>query len=132
MSQDILTNLYWAFFQVFSDKDSFNEELVIYNTRILKPKPQLDKIVIKEQKVVIQFMIFIADDEDEVDQQILLETTNSAGFTLSELMYQINNKVISEYKLNEQDSVFFEGLEYLTDDEPNYPQTKVYYMILGS
>lgn len=137
---ELLLDLYWSFHQKYDTQESFNKELTEYNTRLLKPKPKLDKIVFPEQKIVIQFMAYQdIDDEDEDyddEKQILLETTNAKGFTLSELMYKINNKVVENEEdnidISEQDACFFEGLEYLTDDDPDFPQTKVYYMILGS
>uniref|UniRef100_UPI004049CBA5 hypothetical protein n=1 Tax=Flavobacterium sp. TaxID=239 RepID=UPI004049CBA5 len=138
--KEILKELYWSFYQTFSDKEEFEKELIEYNTRLLKPKPQLNRIIYPENKIVIQFMVYQDSDDNESDydeeRQIFLETNNINGFTLSELMYQINNKVVENGEENidisEQDAVFFEGLEYLTDDDPDYPQTKVYYMILGS
>lgn len=137
---ELLLDLYWSFHQKYDTQESFNKELTEYNTRLLKPKPKLDKIVFPEQKVVIQFMAYQnIDDEDEDyddERQILLETNNSKGFTLAELMYKINQKVVENTEdnidISEQDACFFEGLEYLTDDDPDFPQVKVYYMILGS
>lgn len=138
--KEILKELYWSFYQVFSDKEKFEKELIEYNTRLLKPKPKLDRIIYPENKIVIQFMIYQDSDDNESDydeeRQILLETNNISGFTISELMFQINNKVVENEEdnidISNQDAVFFEGLEYLTDDDPDYPQTNVYYMILGS
>lgn len=138
--KEILKELYWSFYQVFSDKEKFEKELIEYNTRLLKPKPKLDRIIYPENKIVIQFMVYQDSDDNESDydeeRQILLETNDISGFTISELMYQINNKVVENEEdnidISDQDAVFFEGLEYLTDDDPDYPQTKVYYMILGS
>ncbi|MBC8884054.1 hypothetical protein H9X57_14080 [Flavobacterium piscinae] len=100
----------------------------------------MDRIIYPENKIVIQFMVYQDSDDNESDydeeRQILLETNNISGFTISELMFQINNKVVENEEdnidISEQDAVFFEGLEYLTDDDPDYTQTKVYYMILGS
>ncbi|MBC8884053.1 hypothetical protein H9X57_14075 [Flavobacterium piscinae] len=37
--KEILKELYWSFYQVFSDKEKFEKELIEYNTRLLKPKP---------------------------------------------------------------------------------------------
>ena len=136
----LLTELYWSFFQRFENQQEFEAELITYNTRLLKAKPKLEKIVFPEPKIVIQFLNYQDAEDDDPDydeeQQILLETNNPKGFTLSELMFKINNSVVENEEENidisEQDSVFFEGLEYLTDDDPNFPQTKVYFMILGS
>lgn len=136
----MLKDLYWSFFKKFDDKTEFEKELTEYNTRLLKPKPKLDKIVFQESKIVIQFLAQQDEEDDnedyEEEQQILLETTNPQGFTLSELMYQINNQVIENETLgidiSEQDACFFEGLEYLGDEDPDYPQVKVYFMLLGS
>lgn len=133
---EILKELYWSFHLAYPNQNEFNKELTEYNTRLLKPKPKLDKIVFSEKKIVIQFLAYqeIDDNNSDYDEekQILIETDNPKGFTLSELMYKINNKIINDYNIDEQDAVFFEGLEYLTDDDPDYPQTKVYFMILGS
>ena len=132
---ELLKDLYWSFRERFPDKASFEAELTHYNTRLLKPAPQMDKIVFPEQKIVIQYHWTPFEDEEDEDKQILLETDNPEGFTLGELMFKINNTGITEeeeYDLSDQDAHFFEGLEYLTDDDPDYPQTKVYYMILGS
>lgn len=137
--KELLKELYWSFRERYQDQQSFENDLTTYNTRLLKPAPNLDEIIFSEQKIVIQYLWipFIGEDfiEDEEDKQILLETENENGFTLSELMFKINNTAITEderYDLSDQDAHFFEGLEYLTDDDPDYPQTKVYYMILGS
>ncbi len=134
--KELLKELYWSFREHYQDQQSFENDLTTYNTRLSKPAPKLDEIVFSEQKIVIQYL-FLEDDfiEDEEDKQILIETDNPNGFTLSDLMYKINNTVVTEddsFDLSDQDAHFFEGLEYLTDDDPDYPQTKVYYMILGS
>lgn len=137
---ELLMDLYWSFHSRYESQETFDKELTEYNTRLLKPKPKLDKMVFSESKIVIQFMAYQdLDDNDpdyEDERQILIETTNPKGFTLGELMFKINNKVVENkdenIDISEQDAVFFEGLEYLTDDDPDFPQTKVYYMILGS
>ena len=133
--KELLKDLYWSFRARFADKASFEEELMHYNARLSK-YPQLDKIVFPEQKIVIQYQWIPFDDENDEDRYIFLETENAKGFTLSELMFKINNTAITEnendFDLSDQDAHFFEGLEYVTDDDPEYPQTKVYFMILGS
>lgn len=137
--KELLKDLYWSFRERYADQSSFEADLTAYNTRLLKPAPKLDEIVFPEQKMVIQhlWIPFIDEDfeEDEEDKYFLIETENENGFTLGELMYKINNTGITEdkdYDLSDQDAHFFEGLEYLTDDDPEFPQTKVYFMILGS
>ena len=136
----MLKDLYWSFFQKFDNQTDFEKELVAYNANIRKPKPKLNDIVFSETKIVVQFNYAQdADDEDEEyeeERQILLETSNALGFTLSELMYMVNNKVVENeadgIDVSEQDACFFEGFEYLGDEDPDYPQIKVYFMILGS
>ncbi len=137
--KELLKDLYWSFRERYADQQSFEADLTEYNTRLLKPAPKLNEIVFPEQKMAIQhlWIPFIDEDfeEDEEDKYFLIETENEEGFTLGELMYKINNTGITEgkdYDLSDQDAHFFEGLEYLTDDDPKFPQTKVYYMILGS
>lgn len=147
--KELLKDLYWSFRERYTDQSSFEEALTAYNARLLEPVSKLDEIVFPEQKMVIQhlWIPFIDEEdeededfdedfeEDEEDRYFLIETENKNGFTLGELMYKINNTGITdgeEYDLSDQDAHFFEGLEYLTDDDPDYPQTKVYYMILGS
>jgi hypothetical protein len=137
--KELLKDLYWSFIERYADQESFEAELTAYNTRLLKPAPKLNKIVFSEKRMVIQhlWIPFIGEDfeEDQEDKYFVIETENENGFTLGELMYKINNTGITqgdEYDLSDQDYHFFEGLEYLTDDDPDYPQTKVYYMILGS
>lgn len=138
--KQLLTELYWSFHLKYADQESFNEALTVYNTRLLKRKPALKKIVFPEKKIVIQFNAYEDANSNNKDydeeNQILIETENNKGFTLGELMFKINNQVVENTALNidisEQDACFFEGLEYLTDDDPDFPQTKVYFMILGS
>jgi len=139
--QKIADKVYWSFFEYYDTKEEFEKDFIAYNKEMAefssssKKIPfELDDIVFDEQKMVVQFIL--RDEREQYDKQILLETTNPEGFTMSEMMYQINNKTIKDneegYDLSEQDMHFFEGLEYLTDDDPDYPQTKVYFMVLGS
>lgn len=136
----MLKDLYWSFFQKFDNKTEFEKELTDYNTRLLKSKPKLDQIIFPETKIVIQFNYAQdMDDEDEdyeEERQVLLETTNTQGFTLSELMFELNNQIVENEDLgidvSEQDACFFEGFEYLGDEDPDYPQVKVFFMLLGS
>lgn len=134
--KEMLKDLYWSFHAKYDNQTAFNESLLEYNTRLLKPKPKLEKIVFEETKIAVLFLAYEESADDELEKIIVLETTNPKGFTLSELMFSINNKVVENptdgIDISEQDAIFFEGLEYLTDDIPGYPQTKVYYMILGS
>ncbi len=142
LPQELLSNVYWAFYQPFDTQEAFEEALIEYNDTPTRRLPALDKIVLPIQSVAIQYLReFFIDEEDseddDEDRQFKLTTDNAAGFTLGELMYKINQAACtpqegSQYDVSDQDAHFFEGLEYLTDDDPDYPGVPVYYMILGS
>ncbi|MGB3590686.1 MAG: hypothetical protein WBA16_03285 [Nonlabens sp.] len=142
LQQELLKNVYWAFYQKFDSQEEFEEALIEYNDTPTRRLPQLDKIVLPVPKVVIQYLwVPMMDEEDTVDEdedrQYVIETDNPGGFTVGEFMYLINQGACtpqnnSEYDLSDQDHHFFEGLEYLTADDPDYPGLPVYYMILGS
>ncbi|ARN77802.1 hypothetical protein BST97_07200 [Nonlabens spongiae] len=158
LPKELLQNVYWAFYQKFETQEEFEAALIKYNDIPSKRLPPLDRIMLPVQKVVIQYPWVSLDEEededddidwdsladddprweiDEEDKQFVIDTINPAGFTLGELMYKINQGACtpmngSSYDLSDQDHHFFEGLEFLTDDDPDFPGVPVYYMILGS
>ncbi|MGB5981098.1 MAG: hypothetical protein WBG46_03035 [Nonlabens sp.] len=142
LPKELLNDLYWAFYQKFESQEEFQEELIKYNDVPSRRLPPLDRIAIPVQKVVIQYLwIPMVDEEDseedDEDRQFVITTENPIGFTIVELMFRINQGACtstkgSNYDVSDQDHHFFEGLEYLTDDDPDFPNVPVYYMILGS
>jgi len=137
--KQMLKDVYWCFYQTFATQGEFTKALRKYHKDILQKTPKLTDIVFGEQKIIIQFLLNPSEAQENTnyqeDRQIEITTENPLGFTTSNLLYKINNAVIENeegYNLSEEDMHFFEGLQYLTDDDPEYPQTKVYFMILGS
>ncbi len=138
-SKQLMKDVYWSFYQTFLTQGEFTKALRKYHKDILQKTPKLTNIVFGEQKIVIQFLLNLTTEQENTDyqedKQVEIIATNPRGFTTSELLYKINNAVIENEKgfnLAEEDAHFFEGLQYLTNDDPEYPQTKVYFMILGS
>ena len=137
--KQMLREVYWSFYQTFASRNEFTKALRKYHKDILQKTPNLTNIVFNEQEIVIQFLLNPTDQQENADyqedRQLKITTQNPQGFKTSELLYKINNAVIENdkgFNLAEEDAHFFEGLQYLTDDDPAYPQTKVYFMILGS
>jgi hypothetical protein len=142
LPQELLSTVYWAFYERFDTQEQFQAALLEYNDPVFRKLPPLDRIALPVQKVVIQYLWIPMIDEDDSedddeDRQFVIETDHPAGFTVIELMYKINQGACtplkgSQYDASDQDAHFFEGLEFLTDDDPDHPGIPVYYMILGS
>ena len=133
--EQILTEIPWSFYgTVYSSIDDFKTEL-LEEFKNYKPEDlpaELFEVVLNVPVVVIQYMIYAEDDEDEEDEpQVLIKASNGSSFTGLELLFLINNAVTKA--LEDEDNLFFEGLTFATDDDPEFPDgTPVYFLETGS
>ena len=82
LPQELLSNVYWAFYERFDTQEDFQAALLEYNDPVFRKLPPLDSIALPAQKVVIQYLwipMMDEDDseEDEEDRQFIIETDQS-------------------------------------------------------
>ncbi|REC78655.1 hypothetical protein DRF60_09420 [Chryseobacterium elymi] len=129
----ILQSILWNFTeQKFSDIENFRIALKDYNEKITDEKfsENLDKPILKINKVAIQYEYWDENIEDIIEPDFLLNADNGQFFTTAELLFKIHNQV--HEKLKDDDHHFFEGLELWTGENPNYPDTPLYFLQQGS
>lgn len=129
----ILQSILWNFTeQKFSDIENFRTALKDYNEKITGEKfsENLDKPILKINKVAIQYEYWDENIEDIIEPDFLLNADNGEFFTSIELLFKIHNYV--HEKLKNDDHHFFEGLELWTGENPNYPDIPLYFLQQGS
>jgi hypothetical protein len=129
ISQNILCNIGK---QKFSTIEDFRLALKNYNEEIKGEKfsEDLDLPILKTNKVAIQYEYWDQSIEDIIEPDFLLNADNGQFFTTAELLFKIHNQV--HEKLKDDDHHFFEGLELWTGENPNYPDTPLYFLQQGS
>jgi len=130
---EILQNIFWNFNeQEFPSIENFRIALKDYNEKISGKKfsEDLDKPVLKTDKVAIQYEYWDKNIEDIIEPDFLLVADNGEFFTIAELLFKIHNHVYE--KLKNDDHHFFEGLQLWTGENPNYPDIPLYFLQQGS
>ncbi|AZA50454.1 hypothetical protein EG346_20720 [Chryseobacterium carnipullorum] len=129
----ISQNILWNFGkQKFLTIENFRLALKNYNEEIRGEffSEDLDLPILKANKVAIQYEYWDQSIEDIVEPDFLLNADNGQFFTTAELLFKIHNQV--HEKLKDDDHQFFEGLELWTGENPNYPDTPLYFLQQGS
>ncbi len=136
--KNLLNNIYWVFDEKHNDLLEFSADLKAYHKAVSFSKLPVNPtdIILAKQSVIIQFALPPMDDDDEQDDiQIKLDADQTSGFKAGELLFKINNAIIDHpdgFSIADYDKQFFEGLQYFTDDDPDFIGIPVYFMILGS
>ncbi len=131
--QELLRDIYWSFANgTFSSQKKFLKELKKYYKEIAGNEIplDLDKVIYPYPKMVIQYMKYNYADEDWDEPQVLLRSEEEKGFTAGELLYKIHNTIGKH--LATEDNCYFEGLTFGTDQDPDYPDTAVYFLDTGT
>ncbi len=129
----ISQNILWNFGkQKFLTIENFRLALKNYNEEIRGEffSEDLDLPILKANKVAIQYEYWDQSIEDIIEPDFLLNADNGQFFTTAELLFKIHNQV--HEKLKDDDHQFFEGLELWTGENPNYPDTPLYFLQQGS
>lgn len=129
----ISQNILWSFGkQKFLTIEDFRLALKNYNEEIKGESfsEDLDLPILKTNKVAIQYEYWDQSIEDIIEPDFLLNADNGQFFTTAELLFKIHNQV--HEKLKDDDHQFFEGLELWTGENPNYPDTPLYFLQQGS
>ncbi len=129
--KQILAEVSWSFgLGQFDSKALFLNELKEYNDDVGNDDLDMDQIVLTSARVIILFEVEDEGEENTGHRTASIEAENGANFTLGELMYRLN-KDIGE-KIEDTDSRFFEGLLFLTDEDPDFNYAPAYYLNTGS
>ncbi len=130
--QELLRNIYWSFANgEFSSQEDFVSELKAYYKEISdKSLTNIDSIIFKHPKIVLQYLKYNEQEEDYDEPQELLEADNGINFTFIELMFKMHQKI--EPALKNEDNCYFEGLTFGTTEDPDYQQIPVYFLDTGS
>lgn len=136
--ENLLMDVRWSFDHgQYSTQAEFILAFNEYNKAIDEEEMDTDEIIFELPKIVIVYDDFEDDFEDEdMDgddfeaNTVLLTADNGASFTAGELLYKLNQTI--GVLLEEDDAHFFEGLNFITDEDEDYPGLPVYYMNLGS
>jgi hypothetical protein len=131
--KEIMKDIFWSFDdKKFNTKEDFERALIAYNLNIRNQQPHLDvdKHVLETPKVTIQYFYWDEREDDTLEPDFLLSANNSSYFTLGELLYKVHNEVCE--KLAQDDHHFFEGFELWEGENPNNPDTPLYFLQQGS
>ena len=131
-SKKLFFNTYWAFNRdQYSDESTFITELSSYHEQISGSGLPFDKneIVLSSAQLVLQYVIY-PEDGDPLEPQFVLHSNDQNGFTAAEILFKANNYLYD--KLKEEDHVYFEGLLFATDSDPEYDGIPVYFVLLGN
>jgi hypothetical protein len=110
---DLLNDVFWNLAgSKYDDVASFAKDLIDYNNEV-NPKNDIDvyRIFNTSTKITVQYMFWGEDedgDEDQIEEDFLVETTNSKGFTVVEFLYQVHNQICEQ--MMEEEATYFEGL----------------------
>ncbi|MGB5981094.1 MAG: hypothetical protein WBG46_03015 [Nonlabens sp.] len=136
--KQILYDIYWVFDEKHEDLTDFNADLKAYHKAVSFSKLPIDPraTILETEKIVIQFALPPEDeDDDEDDIQTLIEADSPEGFKAGELLFKINNIMMDHpkgFSIADYDRQFFEGLQFFTDDDPDFMGVPVYFLNLGS
>lgn len=129
--QNVLANtafmgdIYWCFDErEFEDTELFRMFVIDYNLALENNvKTSLDEIATPHKRISVSYE-YVDDEDNEIDKTLELTTGNPKGFSHLELLFVIHHKIRQD--LNEQDSIFYEGLHKSDEDDSSF------YLILGS
>lgn len=151
----LLSNILWAFQRKgYSSIEDFNQEIIHYQTLILKEKASWDaeqrvidvpaiqvcyeawikgkEDISSNETVTDEDNVFNEDDSDhgmfQVEFCATLKASNGAYFTALDLLFQLENQVANK---DLGDHIFFEGLTANDNGAPSN-ETPLYFMYLGS
>ncbi len=136
--EELLMDVYWSFNEdQYPKQDEFNAAFLEYSEALDNEVEDINAICFEHPKLVIVYDSFEDDFEDEdmdgddfESNTVLLEAGNGKSFTTAELLYKIHQAI--GVLLEDEDAHFFEGLNFITDEDEDYPGLPIYYLNLGS
>lgn len=136
--EELLMDVYWSFHEdQYTNQDEFNAAFLEYSEALDDEVTDLNAVCFEYPKLVLVYDSFEDDFEDEdmdgddfVSNTVLIEAENGKSFTTAQLLYKIHKTV--GVLVEDEDAHFFEGLNFITDEDEDYPGLPVYYLNLGS
>jgi len=131
--KELLRNIYWSFnYGPVENRQKFEEAVKTYHYKVSGQEFPFDlnEEILPFAKVVIQYMKYDEEEEDWDEPQILLEAENGKSFTAGELLYKIHQT--AGKALEGDDNVYFEGISFATDQDPDFPGIPVYFLDTGT
>jgi len=129
----LMTNILWNFNDdEYNSQNNFIISLLAYNEKIFGEDFELekDKKILDCAKVVIQYMYWDEEKEDDIEPDFLLTADNGISFSQGELLFKVHNKV--NKKLKDADNSYFEGFLLCEGENPNNPDIPLYFLLQGS
>ena len=105
--KELMAGLYWGFYGgKHNSIESFIQAVTDYN-QDFDTMWNPNETVLASKTVTIQYSYWNFEKEDEIQEVFDLDADNELGFTASELLFKVHNKVVD--KLENEKHRFFEG-----------------------
>ncbi|WP_165750507.1 hypothetical protein [Cellulophaga sp. Z1A5H] len=132
-TKTIMKGVLWNFEKnKFDSLKDFKKALIRYNETITGDpfKLSLEEPFLLKPEIMVQYAHWDDVEEDEVEPSFLIKANDKKSFSRVELLFKVHNEVCEQLK--NEDHKFFEGFDLWEGENPNYPETSLYFLILGS